>query len=73
MAIVETYKGYQIEEGPTGGRYDSNNNLVGQVTAYTAISPTGVRSMTKPTLAEARGYIDNLFVDPPAGGAGEIF
>jgi hypothetical protein len=72
MAIVETYKGYQIEEGPTGGRYDSNNNLVGQVTAYTAISPEGVRSMTKSTLAEARGYIDDLFSEPRNNGA-EIY
>lgn len=59
MAIVETYKGYQIEEGPTGGYYDNNNNLVGQTSAYSYIKPDGSRSQfTQSTLAEARRKID---------------
>ncbi|MFL1505159.1 hypothetical protein ACI77J_28175 [Pseudomonas sp. O64] len=73
MAIVETYKGYQIEEGLTGGRYDSNNNLVDQVKAYTTISPTGKRnSITKDTLASAKKYIDDT-ISPPPPPAGRPF
>ncbi|MBX7276167.1 hypothetical protein K2E96_22520 [Pseudomonas sp. ERGC3:05] len=58
MAFVEDYKGYRIEMGPTGGHYDSYNNLVGQANAYSVLKPDGIRSMTKPTLADARRYID---------------
>ncbi|MFL1493996.1 hypothetical protein [Pseudomonas antarctica] len=65
MAIVETYKGYQIEEGLTGGRYDSNDNLVDQVKVYSVISPKGVRSMTQSTLAAAKSYIDKE-ISPPS-------
>ncbi|TSD77708.1 hypothetical protein FFI16_015180 [Pseudomonas sp. KBS0710] len=66
MPIVETYRGYQIEEGLTGGRYDSNNNLVDQSTSYTVISPKGERSLTQSTLAQAKSYVDLKFSPPPS-------
>ncbi|OAE11478.1 hypothetical protein AZH11_19190 [Pseudomonas simiae] len=70
MAFVEDYKGYRIEEGPTGGHYDSYNNLVGQANAYSVLKPDGSRSMTKPTLADARLYIDTETSPRPDRRAG---
>ncbi|GAB5343668.1 hypothetical protein [Pseudomonas fluorescens] len=58
MAFVEDYKGYRIEAGLSGGHYDSYGNLVGQANAYRVVKPDGSRTVSQPTLADARGYID---------------
>ena len=72
MGFVEEYKGYRIEMGPTGGHYDSYNNLVGQANAYSVVKSdgSGSRSLAKPTLADARRHIDTETsprTDRPAG------
>ncbi|MDQ0704680.1 hypothetical protein QF043_003472 [Pseudomonas sp. W3I7] len=69
MALIENYKGYEIHDGPTGGRYDANNNLVDQVIAYTCTRPDGsTLNSTKSSLNEARKAIDDELSPPKNTG-----
>lgn len=69
MALIESYKGYEIHDGLTGGRYDANNNLTGQVIAYTYTRPDGSTcKFTKSSLNEAKKAIDDELSPPKNTG-----
>ncbi len=67
MAFPESYRGYAINEGLTGGRW-SNGTLVDQSTGYIVVHPDGtVDKIVYESAARAKQVIDS-YIDPPDEG-----